>query len=365
MIVGVTDERSLAVRLNELLLIDVFVRAGCPRCASAKLLLARMQSTYVGLSFRVRDIVSDSGARQELDQLVRRYQQAAASVPAFHLCQQLVVGFDHETTTGRRVEEILTRWTYACQPPAESSSSGQSDGVSDARRVGEAKNVVRAGLFSVDDRPDSPGVAPNPAGDGTAPADLPGRTLPTPGPPLPVPGPSLPLPGSDDITRPSHPLTTETTASDTIDVPVFGRLSASRLGLPLFTIAVGLVDGFNPCAMWVLVFLLSILVNLKDRWRILAVAGAFVVISGLAYFAFMAAWLNIFRFVGLLRPVQISLAAIAILIGAIHIKDFFAFKQGVSLSIPEAAKPGIYARVRKIVTAENLLGAPWERACWR
>jgi hypothetical protein len=125
----------------------------------------------------------------------------------------------------------------------------------------------------------------------------------------------------------------------------------------LFTIALGLVDGFNPCAMWVLLFLLSILVNLHDRWRILAVAGTFVLISGLAYFAFMAAWLNVFRLVGLLRPVQIVLAFTAIAVGAIHIKDFFAFKKGVSLSIPESAKPGIYARIRRIVNAENLTGA--------
>jgi hypothetical protein len=142
-----------------------------------------------------------------------------------------------------------------------------------------------------------------------------------------------------------------------MEVPWIGTLNVRRLGLPLFTIAVGLVDGFNPCAMWVLLFLLSILVNLQDRWRILAVAGTFVLISGLAYFAFMAAWLNVFLFIGYLRPIEITLGILAMLVGAIHIKDFFAFKRGISLSIPESAKPGIYQRVRGIVTAKNLTGA--------
>ncbi len=127
--------------------------------------------------------------------------------------------------------------------------------------------------------------------------------------------------------------------------------------MPAFTLAVGLVDGFNPCAMWVLVLLLSILVNVKSRLRIVLVAGIFVLISGLTYFAFMAAWLNVFLFVGYLRRIQVYLALVAIAIGTIHVKDFFAFKQGISLSIPESAKPGIYARVRRIVNAENLLGA--------
>lgn len=144
---------------------------------------------------------------------------------------------------------------------------------------------------------------------------------------------------------------------ETISVPVFGSLKVGELGLPFFTIAIGLIDGFNPCAMWVLLFLLSILVNVKDRRKILLIAGTFVFISGLAYFIFMAAWLNVFVFIGYLRIIQITLGTLAIGVGSIHIKDFFAFKKGISLSIPESAKPGIYQRVRKIVTAENMTGA--------
>jgi hypothetical protein len=144
---------------------------------------------------------------------------------------------------------------------------------------------------------------------------------------------------------------------ESITVPIFGKLNAGKLGLPLFTITIGLVDGFNPCAMWVLLFLLSILVNVKDRRKILLIAGTFVFISGLAYFVFMAAWLNVFLFIGYLRNIQIALGILAIVVGSIHIKDFFAFKRGISLSIPESAKPGIYQRVRNIVTAENMIGA--------
>ena len=146
-----------------------------------------------------------------------------------------------------------------------------------------------------------------------------------------------------------------------IDVPMLrwlnGRLDPSKLGMPLFTIAVGLVDGFNPCAMWVLLLLLSILVNLKERLKIVAIAGTFVFVSGVAYFAFMAAWLNVFEWIGYLRPVQVALGLLAVTIGLIHVKDFSAFKQGPSLSIPEAAKPGIYDRIRRIVNAENLPAA--------
>ena len=134
-------------------------------------------------------------------------------------------------------------------------------------------------------------------------------------------------------------------------------MNASEVGMPAFTIAIGLVDGFNPCAMWVLLFLLSLLVNLNSRSKMFAIAGVFVLVSGLAYFAFMAAWLNVFVFLGYLRSVQITLGLIGIAVGGIHIKDFFAFKRGISLSIPESAKPGIYERTRRIVTAETMWAA--------
>ncbi len=98
-----------------------------------------------------------------------------------------------------------------------------------------------------------------------------------------------------------------------------GTLGASRLGLPLFTLALGLLDGFNPCAMWVLLFLLSLLVRLKDRKRMALVAGTFVFVSGAVYYAFMAAWLNVFLAVGLSEAVRLLLAGVALVIGAFNV----------------------------------------------
>jgi len=149
--------------------------------------------------------------------------------------------------------------------------------------------------------------------------------------------------------------------SEEVELPLLGRVRAGELGLPLFTVVVGLLDGFNPCAMWVLLFLLSVLASLRDRRRMALIGGVFVVISGAAYYAFMAAWLNVFLLIGLSRAVQVALGVVALVIGAANIKDFFGLRRGPSLSIPEAAKPGIYRRVRSIVhtgrTIDAVLGA--------
>lgn len=137
----------------------------------------------------------------------------------------------------------------------------------------------------------------------------------------------------------------------------WGLLSASRMGLPLFTLALGLLDGFNPCAMWVLLFLLSLLVRLRDRRRMALIAGTFVFVSGAVYYAFMAAWLNIFLAVGLSAPVRVALALLALAIGAVNVKDFVAFGRGASLAIPAAARPGLVARMHGVTQAPKLAAA--------
>jgi len=142
--------------------------------------------------------------------------------------------------------------------------------------------------------------------------------------------------------------------SPQVESELFGTLSVSRLGLPVFTLALGLLDGFNPCAMWVLLFLLSLLIHLHDRKRMALIAGTFVVVSGAVYYAFMAAWLNVFLLVGISAYLRWVLGSLALLMGAINVKDFIHPGRGVSLSIPDSAKPGLYARMRGILRSNSL-----------
>jgi glutaredoxin len=138
-----------------------------------------------------------------------------------------------------------------------------------------------------------------------------------------------------------------------VELPLLGAVDVRALGLPLFTVLIGLLDGFNPCAMWVLVFLVSLLAGLQDRRRMALVAGTFVAVSGAAYFLFMLAWLNAFLAVGVSRGLELALGAVAVAIGAVHLKDGIAPGVGPSLSIPDAARPGLYRRMRAIVRAER------------
>ncbi|HRH79758.1 MAG TPA: hypothetical protein PLW81_01785 [Thiobacillaceae bacterium] len=142
--------------------------------------------------------------------------------------------------------------------------------------------------------------------------------------------------------------------STTLDLPLLGSLNAADLSLPMLTVVIAGMDAFNPCAFFVLLFLLSLLVHQQDRRRMLIIGGVFVLFSGLMYFAFMAAWLGLFRVMGSLPWVTAAAGGLALFIGIVNVKDFFAFKEGLSLSIPEARKADIFRRGRAILSAGNL-----------
>jgi glutaredoxin len=140
----------------------------------------------------------------------------------------------------------------------------------------------------------------------------------------------------------------------TIDSQMLGNISVERFGLPVFTLVIGLLDGFNPCAMWVLLFLLSLLVHLHDRKKMAMIAGTFVIVSGLVYYVFIAAWLNLFMYIGISTKVVRMLGGVALFISCINIREFFSQGTKFTLSIPERAKPGLYSQMRKVMNAHAL-----------
>ena len=138
------------------------------------------------------------------------------------------------------------------------------------------------------------------------------------------------------------------------------------MGLPLFTLAIGLLDGFNPCAMWVLLFLLSLLVRLQDRRRMALVAGTFVLASGAVYFAFMAAWLNVFLLVGMSAALRLALGGVALAIGARQREGLLRVRPG---RVAVHTRSGEARHLRAGAVGAQRRGAArlaWRRSrCWR
>jgi hypothetical protein len=158
---------------------------------------------------------------------------------------------------------------------------------------------------------------------------------------------------------PGKPVPPPPPAQQPLTLPLLGAVEPEQVSLPLVTVVLGLLDSVNPCAFFVLLFLLSLMVHAHSRGRMLTVGVVFVTFSGLIYFLFMAAWLNLFLATGGMAVVTTLAGVVALGIGAFNIKDYFLLHRGPSLSIPERVKPGLYQRVRNLVQAAgypSLLG---------
>ncbi len=137
-------------------------------------------------------------------------------------------------------------------------------------------------------------------------------------------------------------------------LPFFGETDPAKISLPLLTLVIGGMDSFNPCAFFVLLFLLSLMIHTRSRKRMLFIGGVFVLFSGAIYFLFMAAWLNVFLIIGQLKAITVTAGGIALVAAAINIKDFFFFRKGVSLTIPEKSKPRLFERMRNLIKSPTV-----------
>jgi len=122
-------------------------------------------------------------------------------------------------------------------------------------------------------------------------------------------------------------------AKKAITLPIVGTVDPYAYSLPALAITLGLIDGFNPCAMWVLVYLISITLTLNDKKKFLLVVGTFLFASGALYFLIMTAWLNAFLFVGYIRPVMIAVGAIALYWGITSLREFWKNKGEIACKV--------------------------------
>lgn len=132
------------------------------------------------------------------------------------------------------------------------------------------------------------------------------------------------------------------------NIPALGKIHYQDFSLPVFTLMIAALDAFNPCAFFILFFLLSLMVHQHSRARMLVIGGTFVLCSGLMYFLFMSAWLQLFLLTKQLAMITLAAGLLAVSFGLINIKDYFFFKQGLSLSLSDSAKTKLFTRIRAL-----------------
>lgn len=135
------------------------------------------------------------------------------------------------------------------------------------------------------------------------------------------------------------------------ELPFIGRTDLTAFSIPVLAIVLGLIDGFNPCAMWVLVYLIGLLIGIKDRKKVWIIIGSFVLASGILYFIFMTAWINLFLLIGYIRILTIIIGLIALGGGIIHLKEYFTTKGNLNCEVgDEQSHEKTMTKIQKVIS---------------
>ena len=140
---------------------------------------------------------------------------------------------------------------------------------------------------------------------------------------------------------------------ETLTVPVFGPVNLKHLSLGALTVIIGALDGFNPCAMWVLVFLINLLLGMEDRRKMWILGSAFIIASGAVYFLFMTAWLNILIFLGVIFWIRVIIGLVALLAGGYNLKEYWTDTSGACTLSQGARRQRTMERLRAVISTRK------------
>jgi hypothetical protein len=148
--------------------------------------------------------------------------------------------------------------------------------------------------------------------------------------------------------------TRDVSVPEVLALPVIGELRLRELSLPALTVVLAALDGFNPCAMWTLLFLLGLLVGMRDGRRRWLLGGTFLLASAGVYLLFLTAWLNLFLFVGLLPWVRFVIGGVALLAAGHYLRQWILKRDLMcEVTAPEHRRR-VFERLRKLAGQRSL-----------
>lgn len=141
-----------------------------------------------------------------------------------------------------------------------------------------------------------------------------------------------------------------------VNIPILGKKKSKEVPILLSTILIGLVDGFNPCAMWILIFLISMLLGMKNVKRKWALGITFLLSSALVYFLFLISWLNLAVFLNNIILIRMGISIIAVFFGILTILKFFFVKKDDGCEVVDkSGRKKIINSIKKIIKEKSFI----------
>jgi len=142
----------------------------------------------------------------------------------------------------------------------------------------------------------------------------------------------------------------------TIKIPLIGKVNLKRVSLISSAVVIGLVDGFNPCAMWILLFLISVLIGMKNRKRMWSLGLTFLVTSALVYMLIMLSWISIAVKITTVIWVRNIIAVIALIGAIVNIRSYInSRKNGGCEVVDDKRRKNIFNKIRKFTSEKSFI----------
>ncbi|MBU0649359.1 hypothetical protein KJ969_04680 [Patescibacteria group bacterium] len=280
-----------------------FYGEGCPHCAKEEMLLDKLEQELDYIHIHRHEVWHDKNAQEILSQLARASGISTSAVPMTIVGNQVVNGYESEETTGEEIRHLIEICHIdRCEDQVAMIVGGPPD---------------HEGLETA---VEAPGTANPEAGMGQEEPWLVGGVVP-----------------------------------EKINVPLFGEVNLKDFSLPVLTLIIAVLDGFNPCAMWVLVFLISLLLGVPSMRRRWILGMVFIAASGFVYFLFLSAWLNIFLFLGFLFWVRILIGVVAMGAGIYYLREFWTNRDGVCKVTSSPTRRKIMEYLKEVALGKKLL----------
>lgn len=288
--------------------IYLFWGEGCPHCAKAKPYFEDLQTRYPGVVLKTFEVYNNQENQWLFVRMAQKYGLEQLAVPAIFIGPYYLLGYSEELN-GDIEKVVVYCLQNGCADPGE-GVGGPPAGITPTPSS-SARSTVSATPF-ITNTP-----TPIPAEPPTIPADPPG-----------------------DLNQIHY-----------LEVPYIGRVNLELQSITLSTALIAFVDGFNPCSLWVLSMLLALTLHTGSRRKVLVIGLVFLTVTAAIYALFIAGLFSALKIASFLGWIQIVVALVALFFALVNIKDYFWYKTGISFTIAEDKKSGIFKRMRAVLDA--------------
>jgi len=299
----------------------IFWGEGCPHCAKEKVFLNEIKEDYPNLKINAFEVYNNSKNQEYFKEAAKTLKENASGVPFTVIGDEVFIGFN-ESITPKEIENRIKHCSkFSCLDSVNSIVYKNKIGspLVLAPKNSEIKFATVSSPVNLEASKAAPLIV-------VSPTSIPEKTQEQ----------KSPIP-------------------DSIKFPVLGEVQTKNLSLPLFTVVIAGLDGFNPCAMWVLIFLITLLVGIHSRIKRWLLGTTFIIASAVVYFIFMSAWLNIILFIGYIFWVRIAIGSIALAGGAYNLKEYFTNKENACRVTNGGRRQATFAKLKEITLEKNIL----------